>query len=235
MPRRMRVLCPDSIRGERDMPTATIVGASRGIGLELARQYAGKGWRVHATTRSPRAPGALARIPGDVIVHGLDVRDDTQIAALAQALDDEALDVLVHNAGIKDDGHSREEVMLVNAECPIRVAEALLGAVARSGRGRIVLMSSQLGARRGGTRSLGNYGDSKAALNDRFRELASAWAARGVTAIVMHPGWVRTDMGGAGAPVTVEDSVRGMREVIAGLDAADHGRFLTWQGEDHPW
>ena len=217
------------------MPIAAIVGASRGIGLELVRQYAGTGWRVHATTRTPETPGALARIPGNVVVHGLDVRDAGQIAALAQALDDEALDVLVHNAGIKDDGHSREEVMHVNAECPIRVAEALLDAVERSGHGRIVLMSSQLGARRGSSASLGDYGDSKAALNDRFRERAPAWAARGVTAVTLHPGWVRTDMGGAGAPLSVEDSVRGIREVIAGLGPSDHGRFLTWQGEEHPW
>ncbi len=216
------------------MPTAVIIGASRGIGLELARQYAADGWRVHATTRSPGAPGALGEVPGDVVLHGLDVRDDDQVAALARALADEAVDVLVHNAGIKDDGHSRAEVMRVNGERPIHVAEALLDAVARA-NGRIVLMSSQLGARHGRAGSLGDYGDSKAALNDRFRERAPAWAQRGVVAIVMHPGWVRTDMGGASAPVAVDESARGIRRVAAGLGPDDHGRFLTHTGAEHPW
>jgi len=217
------------------MPTAVIIGASRGIGLELVRQYAAEGWRVHATTRSHGAPGALGDVPGDVVLHGLDVRDDEQVAALAQALRDEAVDVLVHNAGIKDGGHSRAEVMRVNGERPIRVAEALLDAVARAQPGRIVLMSSQLGARHGRGGSLGDYGDSKAALNDRFRKRAPAWAGRGVIAIVMHPGWVRTDMGGASAPVAVRDSARGIRRVAAGLSARDHGRFLTYTGDEHPW
>jgi NAD(P)-dependent dehydrogenase (short-subunit alcohol dehydrogenase family) len=216
------------------MPTAAIIGASRGIGLELVRQYAADGWRVHATTRTPEAPGALGEVEGDVVLHGLDVRDAAQTAALVTALSGEALDVLIHNAGIKDDGHSRAEVMRVNAEAPIAVTEALLDAVARA-HGRVVLMSSQVGARRGSRGSLGDYGDSKAALNDALRARAGAWAKRGVTAIVMHPGWVRTDMGGRSAPVSVEESARGIRAVVAGLSPADSGRFLTWRGDEHPW
>jgi len=215
------------------MPTAAIIGASRGIGLELARQYAAAGWRVHATTRTPQAPGALGEIGGEVVLHALDVRDERRIEALAAALGGEALDVLVHNAGIKD-GQPREVVMQVNAGAPMRVAEALLPVVARAG-GRIVLLSSQLGARHGRRGSLGDYGDSKAALNDAFRARASDWAAHGIVAIVLHPGWVRTDMGGAAAPVTPADSARGIRRVVAGLTPADHGRFLTWQGREHPW
>ena len=217
-------------------PTVAIIGASRGIGLELARQYANACWRVHASTRTPQTPGALATVDGDVTLHYLDVRDRDPAGALAEALADSALDVLIHNAGIKDAGHSRDEVMHVNATAPIIVAaETLLDALARSADARIVLMSSQMGARRGQRGSLGVYGDSKAALNDAFREHAPSWAARGVTAIVMHPGWVRTDMGGAGAPVSVHDSANGIRTVIDGLTAGDHGKFLTWLGAEHPW
>ncbi|MCP5151762.1 MAG: SDR family NAD(P)-dependent oxidoreductase [Ectothiorhodospiraceae bacterium] len=216
------------------MPTVAIIGASRGIGLELARQYAADGWRVHATTRRPESPGALGEVPGDVVLHGLDVRDEAAVGALARALGDDALDVLVHNAGIKDGGHSRAEVMRVNAEAPIAVTEALMDAVARAG-GRIVLVSSQLGARRGSRKSLGDYGDSKAALNDAVRERAPRWAERGVTAIVIHPGWVRTDMGGSAAPVSVDESAHGIRSVISRLTPADNGRFLTWRGDEHPW
>lgn len=216
------------------MPTALIIGASRGIGLELARQYAADGWRVHATVRDAKDPGALGSVPGDVVVHTLDVRDAAQIEALAGVLADEALDVMIHNAGIKDGGHSRAEVMAVNAQAPITVTEALLPAVSRAG-GRIVLMSSQMGARHGSTRSLGDYGDSKAALNDGLREHADSWARHGVTAIVMHPGWVRTDMGGRSAPVAVDESAAGIRQVVAGLGSDHHGHFLTWRGQDHPW
>ena len=124
--------------------------------------------------------------------------------------------------------------MAVNADAPIAVATALLGALARAD-GRMVLITSQLGARHGRSGSMGDYGDSKAALNDAFREISPEWADAGVTAIVLHPGWVRTDMGGSNAPVSVEESAAGIRRVIAELTAADHGHFLTFRGEQHPW
>lgn len=218
------------------MPTVMIVGASRGIGLEFARQYAGDGWRVHATTRSPDQPGALGSIDGDVVLHELDVRRADQIAALAEALAPEGIDVLIHNAGVSDRGSiGRDDVMNINAEAPIKVTEALLDAVKRGTDKKIVLITSQMGARHGSKRSLGSYGDSKAALNDKFRALAPTWRSEGLIAIVMHPGWVRTDMGGSGASLSVEDSVTGMRRVIADLTPAEHGRFWTWNGREHAW
>ena len=215
--------------------TVMVIGASRGIGLELARQYAADGWRVHATTRTPDRPGPLGRLAGDVVLHELDVRDDGQIGALTAAVASEGIDLLIHNAGVMDRRLSHDEVMAINAEAPIRVTDALLDAVRRGREKKIVLMTSQLGARYGSTRRLGTYGESKAALNDRFRELAPAWGAEGLLAIVMHPGWVRTDMGGRGATLSVEESVSGMRQLIAGLSAAQHGRFWTWDGREHPW
>ena len=125
--------------------------------------------------------------------------------------------------------------MAINADAPIRVAQALLPAVTRSTEKKIVLMTSQLGARYGRRRGLGLYGDSKAALNDSLRALAPEWGRQGVIAIVMHPGWVRTDMGGAIASLSVAESVAGMRQVIARLTAAEHGRFWTWNGREHSW
>ncbi|MGE0681570.1 MAG: SDR family oxidoreductase [Candidatus Binatia bacterium] len=216
------------------MPTVMIIGASRGIGLELARQYAAAGWRVHATTRTPAQPGALGALD-EVVVHALDVRYVPQIETLAQAVATEGIDVLIHNAGVAGRGMDPEEVMRINAKAPILVAQALLPAVTRSSEKKIVLLTSQLGARRGSTRSLGLYGDSKAALNDAFCIHAPARGRDGLIGIVMHPGWVRTDMGGAGAPLTVEESVSGMRQVISRLTPADHGRFWTWDGREHPW
>lgn len=211
-----------------------IVGASRGIGLELTRQYAEADWAVHATTRSPEDHGALAQIEGAVQIHPLDVRNRDQIAALVDLLPERGLRVVVHNAGVGRD-HTRSEMMEVNARAPIAVVQALLDGNRLADLARVVLVTSQMGARRGRTDSLGDYGDSKAALNDEFRLRAPAWKLAGVVGIVMHPGWVRTDMGGRGAMLSVEGSVAGIRRVIAGLSSADHGRFYSWDGSEHPW
>jgi len=211
-----------------------VVGASRGIGLELVRQYAAAGWDVHATTRTPAEPGELGRIEGAVQLHLLDVRVPDQVNGLVATLPKLGLNLVVHNAGIYR-GYTREEMMEVNGRAPIAVVQALLDADRIAALGRIVLMTSQLGARRGRTGSLGDYGDSKAVLNDEFRLRAPAWALADVVGIVMHPGWVRTDMGGRGATLSVEESVAGIRRVIAGLSTADHGRFFCWDGTEHPW
>lgn len=212
-----------------------IIGASRGIGLELARQYAADGWRVHATIRTPKQPGELGNLSGDIVLHELEVRHADHIAALAQAVASEGIDVLIHNAGVSDRKLSPQEVMRINAEAPIAVTQALLPAVQRSAEKKIVLMTSQLGARYGRSRRLGTYGESKAALNDAFRELAPTWGQAGLIAIVMHPGWVRTDMGGAAASLSVQESASGIRRVIDGLTPAHHGRFWTWNGREHAW
>ena len=217
------------------MPTAAIIGASRGIGLGLVSQYAADGWRVHATTRTPERPGALGRIRGDVHIYELEVTDRAQQRALAAALAGEAIDVLIHNAGVYGTWMRAATVNRINAEAPIEVVEALIDAVLRSNQRKIGLISSQVGARRGSTRSLGKYGNSKAVLNDRFRARERDWRAAGCLAVVIHPGWVRTDMGGSAASLSVEESARGIRRVMANLDDSGHGRFWTWDGREHPW
>lgn len=214
--------------------TVLIIGASRGIGLELVSQYAGAGWAVHGTTRSIDHPGPLAAVGGDVTLHQLEVRSDGDLQNLRLSLIDTPIDVLIHSAGIYRN-KPRDEIMAVNAEAPIRVAEALLDNVVASEQRRLALITSQLGARRGRTGTLGDYGDSMAALNDTFRQRAPDWAERGVHAIVIHPGWVSTDMGGASAPVSVRDSALGIRSVMDSLTAEMHGRFWTWDGREHDW
>jgi NAD(P)-dependent dehydrogenase (short-subunit alcohol dehydrogenase family) len=213
---------------------ALIIGASRGIGAELVRQYLSAGWPVHATVRNLAAPGELADLHGDLTVHELDVRDVAQTELLANTLGGTPLDVVIHNAGIFR-GHPRPEMMEVNAVAPIRTAAALLTAGALGSGSKLGLITSQMGARRGSTRSLGDYGDSKAELNDGFRRLAPAWAKQGVVAVVVHPGWVRTDMGGAGADIGVTESATGIRHLMANLTPEQHGRFWTWEGREHPW
>jgi NAD(P)-dependent dehydrogenase (short-subunit alcohol dehydrogenase family) len=216
------------------MPSVLIIGASRGIGLGFARDYAADGWQVHATTRRLDRPGELGDIAGDVTLWGLDVRNGAQIAALAAAFEGRGLDLLIHNAGVGR-GTDRDEMMAINADAPFDVVGALLPAVARGGDKKIAIMSSQMGARNGGDTPKADYSASKCALNDRFRETEPEWRALGITAVVFHPGWVATDMGGRGAPVSVAESVSGMRSVIAGLDPSDSGKFLTWKGTVHAW
>ena len=170
------------------MPTALVIGASRGIGAELVRQYLAAGWGVHATVRNPVAPGQPADLAGDLTIHEFDVRDVTQTERLAATLAGAGLDIVIHNAGIFR-GHPRAEIMEVNAVAPIRTATALLATGALGDGGKLALITSQMGARRGSTKSLGDYGDSKAELNDEFRRLVPEWADRGVIAVVVHPGF----------------------------------------------
>jgi NAD(P)-dependent dehydrogenase (short-subunit alcohol dehydrogenase family) len=211
-----------------------VVGASRGIGLELARQYADAGWIVHATTRTPEEPGALAQIEGAIQIHPLDVRNRSHVEQLVAVLPVHGIEVVIHNAGIYR-GYTRTEMMEVNAVAPIALVQALIDANRIAPRGRVVLVTSQMGARRGRSGSLGDYGDSKAALNDEFRVRVPAWRLVGIVGIVIHPGWVRTDMGGPGADISAAESATGIRRVIAGLASGDHGRFMTWDGREHPW
>ncbi len=208
------------------MPTVLIIGASRGIGLGLVEVHLEDSWDVHATTRDGSAPR-----PG-VATYPLDVRDQSQLEALIAELDD-PVDRIIHNAGIMR--RPRPEMMEVNAEAPIRVVQTLLDAGCLVDGGTVAIMTSQLGARRGRTGGLGDYGDSKAALNDEFRNRAARWRQSGAIAVVIHPGWVKTDMGGVGAAITVEESARGVKEVLDSLTPAEHAKFLTWDGREHPW
>ena len=130
---------------------------------------------------------------------------------------------------------SAVEVNRVNAKAPIEKAELLMDAVARSGQRKIALITSEMGAHRGLRGALGRYAESKAALNDRFRARADGWRRRGCLAVVIHPDWVRTDIGGRNAAISVAESASGIHDVMAGLDESRHGRFWTWDGREHPW
>jgi len=221
------------------LSTILISGAGRGLGLELSRQYAAERWRVIGTVRS-----AGAKLPPGVERHIADVTDVKQVAALARALRGMALDVLFCNAGISGkrgmalgsfDYESWQEVFRVNVLGAAALAEALVDNVAASERKVIAMMSSRLGsiAEAGGVTL--PYATSKAALNMLVKGLAATLAGRGIIVVALSPGWVRTDMGGAGAPLAPETSVAGVRRVIDGLTAAHSGRFFSHDGSTIPW
>lgn len=222
------------------MPSVVVIGASRGIGRELARQYAADGWEVFATVRKPSDEADLGTIPGvDTLL--ADVNDEASLTEVASRLP-EAVDLLILNAGINVreskladvDPAKWANLMQVNALGPLLVAR-MLGGTVRDG-GTIAALSSTLGSiglNSGG--GLYSYRMSKAALNAGLKTLAVELKPRSIAVAALHPGWVKTDMGGAGAEVEIPDSVAGLRRVIAGLTPDKTGCFVDYRGNALPW
>jgi NAD(P)-dependent dehydrogenase (short-subunit alcohol dehydrogenase family) len=216
------------------MPRVLITGANRGIGLEFARQYAADGWDVIATARqsSPELD-ALG-----VTVKPLDLSDADPVAAFRI---DVPLDLFIANAGTNhpmntdtaQDARDWQVMMMVNAIAPYMLGRALLPSMAAGGK--MIAISSGMGsiAENGG--DWVPYRTSKAALNMAWSSLALEAEPRGVTAVLLSPGWVKTRMGGAGAEISSEESVGDMRKLIERLTIDDSGRFLRRNGSDLPW
>ena len=227
------------------MPTVLITGANRGIGLELAKQYAAQGWRVHATCREPVAAGALKALAGDVRLHRLDVVVPNEVREVTRGLAGEAIDLLINNAGISaryktsmgDMDYAHWEHMLrVNVLGPMRVAEALAANVAASGRRVMLFLSSRAGSiadNLSGGRYL--YRSSKAALNMVVKSLAIDLIPKRVICAAVHPGWARTDMGTPEAPILVEACVAALRTLVDRLEPHHNGRFLNYDGQELRW
>ena len=227
------------------MQTVLITGASRGLGLEFARQYAGDGWRVIATCRDPGAAAELKAVDGSVDIHTLDVTDHTAIRALARTLEGRPVDLLINNAGVygprevtfgETDYDAWAEVLGVNTMAPLALTECFAGHVAASDLKIVVAITSRMGsiaANDSGGSCI--YRSSKAALNAVMKGLSLDLKPRGITVAVLHPGWVRTDMGGPDASIDAPLSVSGLRRVIAGLGPGDSGKFFNYDGEEIPW
>jgi NAD(P)-dependent dehydrogenase (short-subunit alcohol dehydrogenase family) len=226
------------------MPTVVITGANRGIGLEFARQYAADGWRVIATCRDPSAaPAALTGEPG-VEVRGLDVADFKAVAAFGKALADETVDLFINNAGVYGareaqqfgaiDADAWMEVLKVNTIAPVKLVEALLPALQKAAAPKVAVLSSKVGSM-ADNGSGGNYAyrTSKAAVNMVGKNLALELGS--IPVVLLHPGWVRTDMGGPNGLIDAAESVAGMRKVIDGVTAAQSGHFYDYSGKEIPW
>jgi len=232
------------------MPSsALITGANRGLGLEFALQYLTAGWRVYAACRRPELADKLqALLEGSadrIELLAMDVAHAPSIARAAGSLHGRSIDVLINNAGIggnsgqetgRVDYENWAQVLQVNTMGPLRVTEAFLEHVARSERKLIVTITSGLGSIADNT-SGGSiaYRSSKAAVNMAMRSVAIDLAPRGISSVLVSPGWVRTDMGGAGAMLSAAQSVLAMRRLIETLGPAHPGKFLRLDGQEYPW
>ena len=224
--------------------TVLITGASRGLGLEFARQYAADGWRVIACCRSPDKAPELKKLGGKVEVHALDVTSAEAIKHLAKALAGTPIDVLLNNAGLHGDGMPFgatdvalwKEIHEVNTIAPIQITAALLENVAASAQRKVVNISSKVGSIGDGPGG-GNYAyrSSKTALNMAMVNAAYELKGRGITILLIHPGWVQTDMGGPSAPVALEQSITGVRRIIDKATQAETGHFYDYTGKQLPW
>jgi len=227
------------------MPTCLVTGASRGLGLEFAKQYAAEGWRVIATCRKPEEAPALAALQGDVRIEPLDVTDFARIEALGRRLDGLPIDLLINNAGIYGPRVTRydsvdyaawPEVVRVNVMAPLKVTAVLAPNLAGSSLRIAVGISSLMGSIEDNT-SGGSYiyRSSKAALHAVTRSLAIDLRSKKIIVCVLNPGWVRTDMGGSAAMLDPFESVAGMRDVISRLTLRESGYFFNYDGTELPW
>jgi NAD(P)-dependent dehydrogenase (short-subunit alcohol dehydrogenase family) len=234
---------------ERTLPEALITGANRGIGLEFARQLLNEDWSVVATCRHPEGAreleGLRRRFPDSCEVRPLSVTDWEGITALAGDLRGRSLRLLLNNAGTRPmeayslgeiDPDAFMEAVRVNALGALKVTEAFVPHLTAAAESVVAMVSSNLGSiarnEAGGDYA---YRASKAAMNAVMRSLAMDLKGRGITVISLHPGWVRTRMGGDHARLSVSESVAGMREVLSRISLRDSGRFLRYDGFEEAW
>ncbi len=229
------------------MTSVLITGANRGIGLELSQQYFTNGARVYACCRNPNAAEELTALAnasgGKLSIHAMDVSSEASIKLCAEELSDVSIDVLINNAGVYGGEHQSLGdanlddwlmTLQINTIGPFRVAEAFEQNLQRANSPKLLTVSSQVGA---STFSMPiyAYSSSKAAVNKVMQILASEWQQYGISVSLIHPGWVQTDMGGADAAITPQESAEGIRQVIEKMDMTNTGSFFKWNGEIHPW
>ena len=229
------------------MAVALITGANRGIGFALVKAYASRRDKVFATVRHTSDRSELdaftAAHPYWVEVIEMDVADPAEIGRARRKLEAEPIDVLINNAGISGpdrqsatdmDYDGLAETLAVNAIAPLRIANAFLPNV-KAAKGKIVTLSSQMGSvQSSGSDSLA-YRVSKAAVNKLMRGLAAELKPQGIPVLIVHPGWVKTEMGGEGAQLKPEESASQPLKLIDKLDLASTGRFLAWNGKELAW
>jgi NAD(P)-dependent dehydrogenase (short-subunit alcohol dehydrogenase family) len=230
------------------MPTVLITGANRGLGLEFCREYADKGWKVIACCRNPEQAeelNALSQRYTSIQIEALDVAHLDQIDTLSKKLSDTSIDVLINNAGVYgDSNHGFGQLdyqawlntLIINAQAPMKMAEAFLPHIKLGSKKLIVNISSLMGSvsdNDSGGSVL--YRSSKAALNAAMKSLSIDLKAQSIGVLIFHPGWVKTDMGGANALIDAKTSVGGMCGLIENFTLAQSGAFIKYDGKPMPW
>lgn len=222
--------------------TVLVTGANRGLGLEFAKQLQAKGFKVIGTARKPEKAAELKA--SGARVEQLDVADQSSVEALAKSLEGVPIDILINNAGMASradsslqtlDFDAMVRIFEVNSLGPLRVTQALLPNLQASKHKTIVNITSRLGSIELSTGGLYAYRTSKTALNQINKIMSVELAPKGFTSIVIHPGWVKTDMGGADATLNIPESISGMLNVIQDLSVEDTGKFYNFDGEELPW
>ena len=224
------------------MKSILIIGASRGLGLEFVRQYRQEGWLTLGTCRSPEQDALLTSVGATAL--RLDVGDENGFANLAKALDGRSIDVCIYNAGVSGpktttttapEADAFDAVMQANVLGAMRAIPVVAPALARAS-GTFVFISSRMGSI-GLMASSGSvtYRASKAALNAVVKAASLEWGPKGVTCMTFHPGWVKTDMGGAEADIEPAVSIAGVRKVIANATPESNGRFFDYTGKELAW
>lgn len=227
-----------------NMKQLLITGANRGIGLEFTQQYLANGWRAYATYRQTPGTHLTALACDQLTLLPLDVTQDDSILALQQQLNGIDLDLIINNAGIfgpRDQTLgtvSRQtwlEVLNVNSVAPLMLAQALESNLASKG-GTLAIVSSRMGSiDENDSGELYIYRSSKTAVNQVVKSLSIDLKSQGITVVALHPGWVRTDMGGPNGAIDTQTSVRGLRQVLATLSSNDSGRFINYDGSAIAW
>jgi NAD(P)-dependent dehydrogenase (short-subunit alcohol dehydrogenase family) len=235
------------------MKRILITGANRGLGLELARQYTTRGERVFATCRQPQRAEELGELaaqhPDRLTIIPLDVTDQQSIDASYDTVREhtDALDVFINNAGIREirereltlddlEADAMLRVFQINVVGPAMMIKRYVDLLQAGSNPLIVNVSSRAGSiSLRDSKVHGSYAISKAALNMLTRVIHNNLKPQGIATVAVHPGWVRTDMGGPEAPRTPEETMAGLIRVIDGLTLEDSGRFLQWDGQALPW
>ena len=231
------------------MSTVMIVGATRGIGLELTKQYADEGNTVIACARDLSAASQLDELASDlenIKIEELDIAEASSIESASGRIGKESIDSIIIVAGYVGgmpenqtidniDVDEWHRTLNINTIGPLLVAKAFKENLSSSGNGNFMILSSQLAASTWPMGGMYVYSTTKAAVSKVGQILALDWAQEPIIVSIMHPGWVQTDMGGPAAEITAEESASGIRKVISGLKKEDSGNFYKWNGEIHPW
>ena len=229
--------------------TYFITGCNRGLGLEFVQQLLARGQRVIATCRDIATATDLTALTlkhrGQLSLVEMDVSDEASMREAVALLNDEAIDVFINNAGMygpRDanfgnvDGPAMAEVLYTNAVAPVLLTQLLIDNVRKGSGKKLVYVSSKMGSiadnGRGGSYI---YRSSKTALNSVVKSLALDLAPEGIATATLHPGWVRTDMGGPNGLIDAPESVSGMLNVIDGLSVANTGQFFNYDGATIAW